>query len=80
MTIKNNPASHLNNDLPLTTNLPPWVKWLAQDEDGAWWGYSVEPLEYSRGWYENEVGLRQKIKQSCTNPDWRNSLIKIEFC
>ena len=66
-----------NNDLPLNINYPRWVKWLAQDEDGAWWGYSVEPLEFSRGWYENEVGLRIKIKQSNANPDWKNSLIKI---
>lgn len=77
MTIKNNPTSHLNSDLLLTVDLPLWVKWLAQDEDGAWWGYSDEPLEYSRGWYENEVGLRQKIKQSSANPDWRTSLTKI---
>ena len=77
MTIKSNQTSSQNNNHPLTTNLPQWVKWLAQDEDGAWWGYSVEPLEYSRGWYENEIGLQQKIKQSSANPDWRNSLTKI---
>ena len=45
-------------------NLPNWVKWKAQDADGAWWGYSVEPLEFSDGWYENEIGLRMKLKQS----------------
>ena len=60
-----------NNDLP------DWVKWKAQDEDGAWWGYSTEPLEFSRGWYENEVGLRIKIKQSNANPDWKNAITKI---
>ncbi len=56
---------------------PDWVKWVAQDEDGAWWGYSVEPLEFDHGWYENEVGRRIKIKQSKVNPDWKNSLTKI---
>ena len=56
---------------------PDWVKWVAQDENGAWWGYSVEPLEFSHGWYENEVGRRIKIKQSKMNPDWKNSLTKI---
>ncbi|MCW8902029.1 MAG: hypothetical protein OQK75_05230 [Gammaproteobacteria bacterium] len=65
-----------NHELPLT-GLPGWVKWLAQDEDGAWWGYSVEPLEFSHGWYENEVGMRKKIKQSDVNPDWKNSLTKV---
>lgn len=58
-------------------NLPNWVKWKAQDADGAWWGYSVEPLEFSDGWYENEVGVRIKLKKSKANPDWKNSLIKI---
>ena len=56
--------SLINNHNFSLTELPDWVKWLAQDEDGAWWGYSVEPLEFSHGWYENEVGMRQKIKQS----------------
>ncbi|MCK5722163.1 MAG: hypothetical protein KAI84_06465 [Gammaproteobacteria bacterium] len=58
-------------------NLPEWVNWKAQDAGGAWWGYSVEPLEFSNGWYENEIGLRMKLKQSKANPDWKNSLIKI---
>ena len=60
-----------------STKLPNWVKWKAQDADGAWWGYSVEPLEFSDGWYENEIGVRMKLKQSKANPDWKNSLIKI---
>lgn len=58
-------------------NIPSWVKWMAQDADGAWWGYSVEPLEYSAGWYENEVGQRIKIKHEQANPCWKNSLTKI---
>ena len=59
------------------TSIPDWVKWKAQDADGAWWGYSVEPLEYSNGWYENEVGSRIKLGTSSANPDWKNSLVKI---
>ena len=61
-----------NND-----ELPSWVEWKAQDADGAWWGYSVEPLEFSKGWYENEVGQRIKIEQALANPDWKTSLTKI---
>jgi len=65
MSLKN------NNKLPL------WVRWKAQDADGAWWGYSVEPLEFSEGWYENEVGQRIKIEQSQANSNWKNSLTKV---
>jgi len=64
--------SHKSN-----SELPHWVKWKAQDADGAWWGYSVEPLEYSEGWYENEIGQRIKVEQSQANPDWKNSLTKV---
>jgi len=59
------------------SELPNWVKWKAQDKDGAWWGYSVEPLEFSEGWYENEIGQRIKIEQTLPNLDWKNSLTKI---
>jgi len=58
-------------------DIPNWVKWTAQDADGAWWGYSVEPLEFSDGWYENEVGSRIKIKHTAANPDWKNSLFRV---
>ena len=57
--------------------IPGWVNWLAQDEDGAWWGYSVEPLQYTRGWYENEVGDRIKLKQDAPNPQWRQTLTRV---
>lgn len=57
--------------------LPSWVKWKAQDADGAWWGYSVEPLEFNKGWYENEVGQRIKLEHTQVNPNWKSSLTKI---
>ena len=37
-------------------NLPAWAAWIAQDADGAWWAYEVEPNQQDTGWYENEVG------------------------
>jgi len=56
--------------------IPDWVNWLAQDADGCWWGYSVEPLQHHKGWYENEVGQHIRLSQAPPNPDWRNSLQK----
>ena len=35
--------------------VPDWVRWLAQNNDGTWRWYSVEPLRDDNGWYENEV-------------------------
>ncbi len=54
--------------------LPDWVDWLAQDADGCWWGYEVEPLERDHGWYENEVGRNVRWKQAEPSPRWRNTL------
>ncbi|MDT8405133.1 hypothetical protein [Sulfuriflexus sp.] len=54
--------------------IPVWVTWLAQDKDGAWWGYSAEPHLHSTGWYENEVGDYIRLGHGTPNPDWQNSL------
>jgi len=57
--------------------LPEWVRWRAQDADGAWWGYEVEPLQNESGWYENEVGKIIKLEQGQPNAHWRDSLLKL---
>ncbi len=57
---------------------PHWVRWIAQDEDGCWWAYSVEPLQHHKGWYENEVGQIIKLGQGEANPRWQDSLQKIK--
>lgn len=53
---------------------PAWVRWVAQDEDGAWWGYQVEPLRHDHGWYENEVGRCIKLAHEVTGANWADSL------
>ncbi|HHJ18019.1 MAG TPA: hypothetical protein ENJ80_15140 [Gammaproteobacteria bacterium] len=64
-------------DVPATAGLPAWVKWLAQDADGAWWGYEVEPLQHHKGWYENEVGRRHRVAGGEKNAQWASSLRKV---
>ena len=60
----------------LPFEIPGWVNWVAQDQDGTWWGYSVEPLRNDRGWYENEVGSYQKL--GWTDPSgWPASLARV---
>ncbi len=59
--------------------VPAWVNYIAQDADGSWWGYSVEPLQNHRGWYENELGENVKLVDelhSSEYTDWQNSLFK----
>jgi len=62
----------------LPFDIPDWVNWIAQDEDGAWWGYAVEPLRNDRGWYENEVGEYQHLGE--TEPaNWTGSLSRVRM-
>jgi len=61
-----------------TTKLPGWVYWLAQDADGRWWGYEVEPLQHHRGWYENEIGRNILLQQARATKEWRGRLIRIK--
>ena len=57
----------------LPFDIPGWINWIAQDESGVWWGYSVEPLRNERGWYENEVGKYLRLGETeATN--WTESL------
>lgn len=60
--------------------VPAWVKFVAQDSDGSWWGYSVEPLQNHRGWYENELGENIQLitaPESAVSQQWQDSLIKL---
>ena len=55
---------------------PDWVTWLAQDADGCWWGYEVQPLPHDTGWYENEVGRSVRLCRSIPNNNWHGSLLR----
>jgi len=57
------------------TPLPEWCLWLAQDSDGAWWAYQAEPLQNTRGWYENEIGIYEKLGHGMANSNWQAMLI-----
>ena len=54
--------------------IPDWVCWIAQDADGVWWGYQVEPNLSHRGWYENEVGNNVRLANGKPNADWGSTL------
>ncbi len=65
---------------PVTAqDLPDWVCWLAQDADGTWWGYEVEPNQHHQGWYENEVGRSLRLRRDAPNPDWEQTVQKVHW-
>ena len=61
---------------PQKNTFPSWAHWLSQDADGTWWVFEVEPLQFHKGWYENEVGRYQKVGKTPIT-DWKKSLIKL---
>lgn len=66
--------------MPQTEPLPNWVNWIAQDSDGSWWGYEVEPQQYHAGWYENELGRTIKLDRQEFCPEWETTLQRITVC
>ncbi len=59
-----------------TLDLPAWVHWLAQDADGRWWGYEVEPHQHHQGWYENELGRNINTNKVSPSHNWKHSLLR----
>jgi hypothetical protein len=60
--------------LPDCSQLPDWVRWIAQDADGTWWAYEHEPNMSESGWYENEVGRSVFLRKDTTNSLWRQNI------
>jgi hypothetical protein len=59
-------------------SIPDWVCWIAQDADGAWWGYQVEPNLSHLSWYENEVGDSVHLGNSEKSTDWVSTLRRVK--
>jgi len=58
--------------------IPDWVCWIAQDADGSWWGYQVEPNLSHLSWYENEVGNSICLGKRVLKQDWVSTLKRIK--
>jgi len=58
--------------------IPDWVCWIAQDADGTWWGYEVEPNLSHQSWYENEVGNSVRLGSEAVKSDWIATLKRLK--
>ncbi|HHJ36489.1 MAG TPA: hypothetical protein ENJ87_12055 [Gammaproteobacteria bacterium] len=61
-----------------SNEIPDWVCWIAQDANGIWWGYQVEPNLSHLSWYENEVGRSTRLGCGVPNPDWVSTLKRVK--
>ena len=53
------------------------IKWIAQDEEGVWWGFDHEPDPEIKGWHSFGDTMRLKLKRGSPNPNWRKTLNKV---
>ena len=51
---------------------------IAQDADGVWWGYQVEPNQSHLGWYENDVANSVRLGKGAQKLDWVSTLKRVE--
>jgi len=59
--------------------LPPWIEWLAMDEDGGWYGYQLEPELQKKSWgarLNTSFVYIPTLFAPAIAADWRQSLIR----
>jgi len=54
------------------------LNWIAQDENGVWWGFENKPVPGIHGWIDGLDGTKILLKQeNRTNESWRDTLQKL---
>ena len=54
------------------------LNWIAQDENGVWWGFENKPVPGIHGWIDGLDGTKILLKQeNITNSAWRDTLQKL---
>lgn len=69
-----------NKPTYIMNKYPDWALWVAKDEDGKCWAYEVEPLQFHKGWYENELGRNEQVICPIVfnEQHWKDSLVSIK--
>ncbi len=54
---------------------PSWAKWIAQEQDGKWWWFSVRPTAFTSGnWVIEGVGTAEMAYVSPPSHNWTDTL------
>lgn len=54
------------------------LNWIAQDENGVWWGFENKPTLGIHGWIDGLDGTKILLKQdNNNNPHWRETLQRL---
>lgn len=70
--------SNNNNTPPPWSEAPPWAMWRAQDYNGDWYAFDMEPEKNEDAWWwwthNNLYALL--LETHIVNPNWRDTLQK----
>jgi len=53
------------------------INWVAQDNNGIWWGFEQQPVADTAGWSNFQDTMKLRLKQEPPNPGWRETLRKV---
>lgn len=66
-------------NVAISSTIPEEIHWVAQDEDGALWGFECKPEITMAGWNEFGKGIYIKLGLGKPNANWKESLKKIRL-
>ena len=68
--------SHIISDIPSWDDAPEYANWLAQDENGMWYWYEIEPHQEAACWNFHGDDDYERVNRigDSANPNWRNTL------
>ncbi len=65
----------MTNNKPDWKDVPNWVTYMAQDQNGKWWGYNNEPHDGEKRWDCDTDNYRLiKIRFTGVYQSWRKTL------
>jgi len=53
------------------------LNWIAQNANGVWWGYELEPVAGAEEWENPQNGMKILLKEEQANDGWKDTLQKL---
>jgi len=53
------------------------LNWIAQNENGIWWGFEIEPVVGETDWENQNNGMKILLKEEAKNENWKDTLQKL---
>lgn len=60
-----------------TTTVSRKLNWIAQNENGIWWGFEIEPVVGEKDWENQNNGMKILLKEEAPNQNWKDTLQKL---